>query len=330
MQDYDDDLFEEYPDNRWIKLQTRWDTKIFNMGSFCVLLFSVFLQGVDYSIVMPSMWAYIRYHNPAAREVFFGLTLSSFSLATALVSPLAGMYFDKNPMKPAIIFLTLISIFGSFIYGFAVNEYMILGGRIIQGVGALLYTAAAIYTIRTTTIAERSGTFAKINMMFAVAMFMGPLINLPLTIIGTYPYGPFVFSELSSPGIVMAGLFTLSLFGILFFFKEPKRRYTQDASRPRKSWIQEWKMILSNFPCMVLVITQFLVVYNQTVIETILTPLTKLWYSFDSLENSLLFAGMTVTIVCWLFIMGPLTRRFQDRTLLFVAHLMTGDRKSVV
>jgi hypothetical protein len=46
-----------------------------------------------------------------------------------------------------------------------------------------------------------------------------------------------------------------------------------------------------------------------------------MYYDFGQFENSILFAGMTVTIIIWLLAIGPLTKCFQDRTL-----LMTGSR----
>jgi hypothetical protein len=40
----------------------------------------------------------------------------------------------------------------------------------------------------------------------------------------------------------------------------------------------EWKLIFSKFPCVVLVTTEFLVIFNQSSIEAVLTPLTTMWY----------------------------------------------------
>ena len=55
------------------------------------MLVAVFLQGIDYSIVMPSMNDYlIKVSGEKDPTLFLGITLSSFSVATACASPFVG------------------------------------------------------------------------------------------------------------------------------------------------------------------------------------------------------------------------------------------------
>lgn len=323
------------------EVESRWDTPSFNLMSFVTLLLCVFLQGVDYGIVMPSLWLFMQKLDPSTTEVFLGVVLASFSAATAIFSPFAGMYLDKHAMKPAILVLTALSCLGSLIYGFATNVWMLLVGRIIAGLGALIFTASSLYVIRSTSLRDRSSLFAKVNMMFAIAMIVGPLINFPLSKMPTFPFGPFEFSALSSPGYVMAMLFVFSFFNVLIFFKEPRKprerrkrnlktgEIIEDEPKENANCLAEWLSIFSKFPCLVIFFTELLVIFNQTTIESILTPLTEMYYRFGQFENSILFAGMTVTIIIWLLAIGPLTQRFQDRTLLMTGHLMAGSSISL-
>lgn len=75
------------------------------------------------------------------------------------------------------IFLT--SFFAVFSIAISIHDIYFLG-RIICGLGALIYISAALYVIKSTTSAERSATFTQMNMMFALAMMIGPIVNLPL------------------------------------------------------------------------------------------------------------------------------------------------------
>jgi len=83
-------------------------------------------------------------------------------------------------------------------------------------------------------------------------------------------------------------------------------------------------MLLSNVPCTILVFVQFLVIFTQTTLEVIVTPLTKLWYNFDAAYNSLLFTGMVGVVVVFLIIVSFLTKIFQDRAILMTGHLISG------
>jgi len=83
-------------------------------------------------------------------------------------------------------------------------------------------------------------------------------------------------------------------------------------------------MLFTNIPCLILIITQALVLFTQTTVETILTPLTNRWYHFDASWNSLLFTGMVGVIIAFLVLINFLTKHCQDRTLLMTGHLIVG------
>lgn len=61
------------------------------------MCYSVLLQGVDYGIVMPSMWGYMQYHDPNVTNVLFGAAMSSFSFASLVTAPAVGydLFFVK-------------------------------------------------------------------------------------------------------------------------------------------------------------------------------------------------------------------------------------------
>src|SRR4051812_37394480 len=97
-----------------------------------------------------------------------------------------------------------------------------------------------------------------------------------------------------------------------------------DLEERKTSCGSDWITIFSIFPCTTLFLTEFLVIFNQTTIESLLTPMTLMWYNFGQLENSILFACITIIIIVFLVMMGPLTRCMEDRALLMTGHLMTG------
>jgi MFS family permease len=121
---------------------------------------ALFLRGIDYGVVMPSMWRYQQTFDENITELFFGVTIASFSAAGMIFSPLFGyvrstgfylrhilsvteflrMWLDRRPMKEVMIVLSLISVLGSAMYGLSLNNWMILGARIMCGIGSIQWT----------------------------------------------------------------------------------------------------------------------------------------------------------------------------------------------
>jgi len=294
------------------------------------ICFSVFLQGIDYGIVMPSMLAYMTSKDSDPEEnkdwlsLFFGITLSAFSLASLVTAPIFGMWYDRRPMKEVALFLSFLALGGSMMYALAVANWMILVGRIICGMAYNIFTGANVYVIRTTSISERSGLFTKITMAFAIGTALGPAINFPLSKIGDYYFGPFEFSANSSPGFLMAALFFLNALTFMFLFEEPIFVPEAEGEKANRTCLQEWLAIFSKFSCVVLIITQFLVIFTQSTVEVLVTPQTHQWYDFDPFQNSLLFTGMTVVVVLAIVAVGFMVKWFQDRSLLMMGHTLVG------
>ena len=46
---------------------------------------------------------------------------------------------------------------------------------------------------------------------------------------------------------------------------------------PQRTCAQEWIAIFSKFPVVVLIVTQFLVIFTQSTVEVLVTPLTEKW-----------------------------------------------------
>jgi len=290
--------------------------------------FSLFLQGIDYGIVMPSMLAYMSSLDPHVPkptiQLYFGAAMSCFSLASLVFAPVFGIWYDRRPMKEVTLVLTGLAFVGSICYALAIKPWMVVAARVICGIAYNIFTGSNLYVIRTTSISERSGLFTKITMAFAIGTALGPAINFPLSKISHYYFGPFEFSANSSPGYVMAVLFLLNGLTFLFLFEEPHFVPEPDEDKKNRSCTQEWKAIFSKFGCVVLILTQFLVIFTQSTVELLVTPQTELWYDWKPFENSLLFTGMTVVVVAAIIAVGFMVRCFQDRTLLMMGHSLVG------
>ncbi|XP_060096896.1 major facilitator superfamily domain-containing protein 8-like [Heteronotia binoei] len=68
----------------------------------------------------------------------------------------------------------------------------------------------------------------------------------------------------------------------------------------------------------VLLTAQFITLFNQTALETMVTPITQRYLNFGELENSLMYFLCGVEVICGFFLVRCLSSRLKDRVLLVV------------
>nr|XP_056705975.1 major facilitator superfamily domain-containing protein 8-like [Euleptes europaea] len=68
----------------------------------------------------------------------------------------------------------------------------------------------------------------------------------------------------------------------------------------------------------VLLTAQFITLFNQTALETMVTPITQRYLNFGELENSLMYFLCCVEVICGFFLVRCLSSRLKDRVILVV------------
>ena len=67
--------------------------------------------GIEYSVILPTMWDYLR--GMGGPEWMYGLTLSAFSISNLLAGPIYGLVFDvTHQTKLIVLFANLFEIGG--------------------------------------------------------------------------------------------------------------------------------------------------------------------------------------------------------------------------
>ena len=70
---------------------------------------------IEYSILMPTIWSYVKMLD--GNKVWLGVILASFSASRLFAFFPLGIYVDHFPMIHAIVVTIIISILGNFLYG---------------------------------------------------------------------------------------------------------------------------------------------------------------------------------------------------------------------
>ncbi len=257
--------------------------------------------------------------------------MGAFNLAQMIASPVFGYWLDRRPMKEVIVFCMVIGAIGNTCYALAPNIYVVFLGRLISGVGGNIYNTGMTYVVRVSEPEERSSLYAKINLIYYMGMLFGPALNYPISLLGRYQFGLFTVDALNAPGIFMVFMLSMAVVLVHFMYEEPLQTdedleapESEEMTRQNAKCCGLYKPLFSSFTLVAVIAIQFVVQFNQISLETIVTPVTKLWYGYGQLENSIIYAIITAIFFFWFGAIIFISRYLQDRTLICIGVLFFG------
>eukprot|EP00049_Salpingoeca_infusionum_P006512 m.108122 g.108122 ORF g.108122 m.108122 type:complete len:513 (+) comp13337_c0_seq1:100-1638(+) len=188
----------------------------------CGLFF--FFSGVEYAVILPTLWLFLQELHEG-RRWFFGLTITVFSIANILSSPLFGLFADQGArkIKPLMILGVTFMILGNAVYFFANDAYCILEARFLCGFGAGFGAALMAYLARVTTPKERTPIIGTTSVARQFGVLVGPGLNFGLEKLSVQ-LGPFILDSLSAPGFIMTVLWAIALIVVLILFTDASYR----------------------------------------------------------------------------------------------------------
>lgn len=271
--------------------------------SMRVLLFFWFLSGVEYAVIIPSVWEYLQ-SLQATEKYTLSIALSAFSFANFIASPAFGKMADVMSIKLIIMLSNLCEIGGNFLYGVANNPGMVYEGRFLAGLGAGSGSAVFAYVGRVTTESERTKAMGTLMASRPIGVLIGPAFNFLLVKISTN-VGGFTINKLNVPGFFMVLVWIISQITFAIWFKDiPVKSKTDDseesteAASPGRSLVGGVGAVRTreylNTPVYILLLMQFMVMFTQTALETFITPYTQEFFEWQQLANSVMFILLSV------------------------------------
>uniref|UniRef100_A0A8C4VU89 Major facilitator superfamily (MFS) profile domain-containing protein n=1 Tax=Gopherus evgoodei TaxID=1825980 RepID=A0A8C4VU89_9SAUR len=310
------------------------------------------LHGVSVSsssVILPTIWAYLQTLH--AEPYFLGLGISAFSLTGLLTGPLFGHWSDRSQRTKAIIlFANVFEIVGNFMYFMGVSKWLLLGSRLVAGIGTGAGASIFGYLTRSTTSQERATVFAAVMACRQVGLLIGPACNLFLRLCN-FRLGPFEVNKFTSPGLFMCLLWILLQFVVVAMYydlqpvphplraalaaqqeeeREPLVQHDSGQEEPAEH--RSYGGTIQGVPAeppmgdesryylreevVVLLTAQFITLFNQTALETMVTPITQRYLSFGELENSIMYFLCGIEVICGFFLVRCLSSRLPDRVIL--------------
>ncbi|XP_077579696.1 major facilitator superfamily domain-containing protein 8-like [Stigmatopora nigra] len=312
------------------------------------------LSGIEYAVILPTIWRYLQILR--APPYFLGLTLSAFSLSGLLSGPVFGRWSDDAATGPVLLLANLFQIVGSFLYFVGYSKWLLVASRLVAGVGAGAGSSVFAFLTRITRPEERAGVFAAVMACRQAGLLVGPALNLFLQLcdfkLGVFVVdrftSPGIFMCLSWSLLQFAILATPwesdspdatdstdATEEMALLATEPRAEGDRSPTRwdgIRTGTYGASDSTRSEAPCrfgggggggeflreevIVLLAAQFVTLFNQTALETAVTPLTQRSLGMGESGNSAMYGLCGAEVILGFLLVRRLGGKMAERAAL--------------
>lgn len=249
---------------------------------FVVMLIN-FLASVAFSIVLPSLWPYIKLLGGA--KVLTGYAIAVNSLGTFLSSPPLGWLADRRSLRESLVLALLFGIVGSVLYSMSevsdhnVNRHqhgccweMLLAARFLVGMSSGSGAVAFTYLNYATPEPQRPLVYS----LFGASTVLGFIVGPAFSLIGTVPFlqgrlrihGQYSWysNAVTMPGWISAVLFSLCALLCLTVFREVKKPVAYRCGRGSLCFLL---FLLECIACSFLLLLSYRLAYRSSLIASL-------------------------------------------------------------
>lgn len=176
------------------------------MPSIVALSIVSLLVMMGSSIVTPSLTLYAK-QGLGANEFLVGAIISGFAIGRLAFDIPAGFLADRLGVNKIMILGLGILVGSSALAGLAPTTWILLGARIIEGVGSSIYVSAAVSFVLVSSDTSKRGTnMGTYQSILMLGPIMGPIIGAPIAL----------FLGYNAPYFAYAGIMLLAMLMIFF------------------------------------------------------------------------------------------------------------------
>ncbi|MGK5026086.1 MFS transporter [Janthinobacterium sp. RB2R34] len=147
-------------------------------GRSGILLLSVFLNFAGFTLIIPVLpFSVARY--VAAGEVAFwvALILAVYALCSFVAAPVLGALSDRHGRRPVLLLSLCGSAVGFAVFGIGGALWVLLLGRVLEGLTAGSISTLYAYVADTHAPAERGPAFGRLGVAGGLGFMLGPVLG---------------------------------------------------------------------------------------------------------------------------------------------------------
>ncbi|KAF2073938.1 hypothetical protein CYY_004762 [Polysphondylium violaceum] len=298
--------------------------------SINIMVLTVFLQSIGFTVMMPSMYDYLEWIRPSFGD-YNGWVVAVYSAGQFLSSPFFGYWSNKRDAREPLIVSIIISIVGNILYAivykFNGKAVIIMAiARFIVGIGAGNVSVCRAFASEVSDISSKTTTMAKMGAAQGAGFVLGPAIGYALAYCN-FHIKDLVINEYTAPGYLSVLFAFANITAILIAFKDTRdiksrlekekidietAKANSNSTGVKRPWYYQKNQKL--LPIFVSIFLFAIVISIFAVFETILTELTKRYYNWEVKQNGYILGGTGIlSIVVFVVISLPFIKKFDDR-----------------
>jgi DHA1 family tetracycline resistance protein-like MFS transporter len=274
--------------------------------SLAILFVIVFVDLLGFGMVIPVMALYAERLGTPDSQI--GWLMTGYSLMQFVFTPIWGRLSDRFGRRPLLLLSIAMTSVGFVIYAVAPDFRWLLGSRLFAGAATANIAIAQAYIADVTPPEGRARGMGLIGAAFGLGFVLGPALGGVLSSI-----------SLGAPGYAAAALAAANGVAAFFILPEP-RAHVLSAGRARFLAVFD-ELRRPGIRRLILIYLFSVLAFSG--MEATFALLAEHRYGLDQKHVSYVFAfiGVVVTVVQGGLI-GPLTRRFGEQTLLVAGLLL--------
>eukprot|EP01104_Vermistella_antarctica_P009175 TRINITY_DN2337_c1_g2_i1.p1 TRINITY_DN2337_c1_g2~~TRINITY_DN2337_c1_g2_i1.p1 ORF type:complete len:508 (-),score=119.42 TRINITY_DN2337_c1_g2_i1:112-1635(-) len=304
--------------------------------SIALMILINFLSNVCFSVVLPSMWPYLKAMGAKGQISMVGWAVAINSLGTFLASPIFGAWGDKRTMKEVLLFSLILNVAGNVLYSTSYmlspyGVYALLMARFIIGLAAANYAVASAYLSYATKPRDRTKVMALNSASTVLGFILGPAFAILSSVIDFSIDLPrfnqvLSFNPNTLPGWI-SSVMSLACMLPLIWVKEPAVKGPEyDAVTSVNSFRSLGQLGQPGVPLLpvsVVLYLYFVLTTTFTLFETIGTPYTVAAYDWSVMENGFFFVGLGVWCIISLILLQVFILCVSDRQMLLLVFVVS-------
>ena len=213
--------------------------KIKRKKTVIIFFFINFVSALNFTVILPSLWFYLKKVHSPAPSVFYGVT---FGLAEAIALPFMlfiGWLVDKTRrIKLTIMCIISIVMLGNAIFSIGYSQYLLLIGRVLADLSVTLYSVVFSETARCYEPSELQRVITVFTIGNSLGKVLGPSLNIFLHHIDI-KIGAWHISYLNAGSLLMLILFVVMLVLVLLFVSDLSKEFDFKESLSRGKMMQK-------------------------------------------------------------------------------------------